>query len=149
MKLIGMVLSRLTPWKWIYLSFDGLLTLIKSVLSIVPIYWMTVFKLLAWVINEIDKIQRDFLWKGLDLEPKGIRLVAWKRICRLCNMGGWGILNLQESNRALLGKWWWEISFNLNSYWAKIIKDNYLTRNSTRIVFQTPPRNKSIFLGKS
>ncbi|XP_039138904.1 uncharacterized protein LOC120276247 [Dioscorea cayenensis subsp. rotundata] len=60
-KLIGMVRSRLTTWKASYLSLGGRLTLVNSVLSSMPVYWMSVFKLPAWVIKEIDKILRDFL----------------------------------------------------------------------------------------
>ncbi|XP_039113776.1 uncharacterized protein LOC120249345 [Dioscorea cayenensis subsp. rotundata] len=79
-KLTSMVCSRLSPWKAKYLSLGGRLTLINSVLSIVPVYWISVFKLPNWVIKEIDKIRRDFLCKGPDLGPKGIRLIAWDRI---------------------------------------------------------------------
>lgn len=75
-KLTGMVSSRLTPWKAIYLSLGGCLTLINLVLSTIPVYYISVFKLPTWVIQEIDKIRRDFLWKGLDLRSKGVRLVA-------------------------------------------------------------------------
>lgn len=70
------------------ISLGGHLTLINSVLSTISVNWMSVFKLPAWVIHDIDKIRRDFLWKGPDLSSNGIRLVAWKRICRPCNMGG-------------------------------------------------------------
>lgn len=122
--LIGLIQSRLTSWTAIYLSLGGRLTLINPVLSTIPIYWMSVFKL---VILEIDKIRRDFLWKGPDMGSKGIRLVAWKRICRPKNLGGWGIINLKEFNRALLGKWWWKIATNPISCWAKIINTNYNT----------------------
>lgn len=92
--LIETVCYRLSPWKAIYLFLGGRLTLLNSVLWIVLVYWMFVFKLPAWVIKDIGRIRRDFKWKDPDLGPKGIRLVAWKKICRPRNMGGWGILNL-------------------------------------------------------
>lgn len=90
---------------------------------------MSVFKLPAWVIQDIDKIRTDFLWKGPDLGSNRIRLVEWKRICRPRNIGGWTILNLHEFNKALLGKWWWKITSNPNSCWAKIINANYSIKN--------------------
>lgn len=65
---------------------------------------MLILKLLAWVILEIDKIRRDFLWKGPELGSKGVRVIAWKRICHPRNMVGWGIHDLNEFNLALLGK---------------------------------------------
>ncbi|XP_039138867.1 uncharacterized protein LOC120276209 [Dioscorea cayenensis subsp. rotundata] len=144
-KLIGAVRSRLTPWKANYLSLGGRLTLINSVLSTVPVYWMSVFKLPAWVIKDIDQFRRDFLWKGPDLGSKGIRLVAWNRITRPKDMGGWGILNLSDFNIALLGKWSWKLSCNPNCGWAKIIYINYLNRSPTGVLSYTPPRNKSFF----
>ncbi|XP_039137399.1 uncharacterized protein LOC120274928 [Dioscorea cayenensis subsp. rotundata] len=109
------------------------------------VYWMSVFKLPAWVIHEIDKIRRDFLWKGPDLGSKGIRLIAWKRICRPRSMGGWGILDLHEFNKALLGKWWWKFITTPNSCWSNIIRANYFNCDSPSILYSQPPRNKSFF----
>ncbi|XP_039129471.1 uncharacterized protein LOC120265593 isoform X2 [Dioscorea cayenensis subsp. rotundata] len=109
LKLILMVLSKLMSLKANYLYLGGHLTLMNWVLSSVPSYWMSVFKLPVWVIKEINKIRRDFLWKGPDLGAKGISLVDLKRICKPRELGGWRILNLFEFNKPLLGKWWWKI----------------------------------------
>ncbi|XP_039120942.1 uncharacterized protein LOC120257548 [Dioscorea cayenensis subsp. rotundata] len=106
---------------------------------------MSVFKLPAWVIKEIDKIRRDFLWRGPGLGPKGIRLIAWNRITRPKDMAGWGILNLQTFNIALLSKWWWKLSGNPTGGWAKTIHDNYILKDTNGILFHIPPRNKSFF----
>lgn len=106
---------------------------------------MSIFKLPVWVSNEIDQNRRDFLWKGHVFGCKGIQLVAWNRICRPREMGGWGILNLQDFNKALLGKWWWRIISNDNSCWLKIINFNYLKGGSPESLFHIPPRNKSLF----
>ena len=135
-----MVRAKLTFWKANYLSLGGRLTLLNSVLSSIPTYWMSVFKLPVWVVKEIDKIYRDFFWKGPELGPKGMRLVAWSRICRPRNMGGWGILNIQEFNKALLGKWWWKIHSEQNSCWLKVIHLNYLNKASLGLLFHTPHR---------
>jgi len=144
-KLINMVKARLSPWKAIYLSLGGRLSLINFVLSTVPVYWMSVFKLPAWVICDIDKIRRDFLWKGPDLKAKGARLIAWKRICRPRHMGGWGILNLQDFNNALLGKWWWKIASSPNGCWRHILIANYSISKPPGALFHSLPRNKSFF----
>lgn len=68
--LIETIRARLSSWKAIYLSLGGRLTLLNSVLLIVLVYWMSVFKLSAWVIKDIDRIRREFLYKGPDLDPK-------------------------------------------------------------------------------
>ncbi|XP_039115891.1 uncharacterized protein LOC120251437 [Dioscorea cayenensis subsp. rotundata] len=106
---------------------------------------MSIFKLPAWVIKDIDKIRRDFLWKGPNLGSKEVRLIAWSKITRLRDMGGWGILNLQTFNNALLGKWWWKLTCNPNSNWAKIINANYSISDTVGVLSHTPPRNKSFF----
>lgn len=106
LKLTSLVRSKLLSWRAIYLSLGDHLILLNLVLSFIPTYWIFVFKLLAWVIKEIDKIRRDFLWKEPDLGSKETWLVAWDRLCRPCNMGEWGILNLKSFNKSLLAKWW-------------------------------------------
>ncbi|XP_039136364.1 uncharacterized protein LOC120273726 [Dioscorea cayenensis subsp. rotundata] len=123
--LITKVRGRLASWKSSYLSIGGRLTLVNSVLLVVPTYWMSLFRLPKWVIKAIDRIRRDFLWSGPDIDHPGCRLVAWNNICRAKEQGGWGILALSSFNLALLGKWRWKV-FN-DSPWggAKILRFNY------------------------
>lgn len=99
LKFILLVGSRLISWKANYLFLWGRLTLLNSVLSSIPTYWMSVFKLPLLVSNEIDRVSRDFLGKRPELGPKGICLVAWSRICKPRKMGGWCILNIQISTK--------------------------------------------------
>lgn len=77
MKLILMVCIKLTSWKANYLSLGGCLTLINSIISLIPTYWMSVFHLPSWVMKELDGIYKDFLWKGPELGLKGFCLIAW------------------------------------------------------------------------
>ena len=53
-----------------YLSKGGLLTLIKSTLSNIPTYFLSLFPIPAAVAHRMEKMQRDFLWGGLDDEFK-------------------------------------------------------------------------------
>lgn len=132
-------------WKATYLSLGGCLTLINSVLTSIQTYWMSEFHLPIWVVKEIDKIRRDFLRKEPKFGPKGFHLIAWRRVCRPHEMGGWEILNLHEFNIALLGKWWWKIYSGQKCWWSKIINFNYLSRGPWGPMFHLPPRNKSFF----
>jgi hypothetical protein len=52
---------RLAPWKRMYLSKGGRIALIKSTLSNLPTYMMSLFPIPASVAKQIEKIQRDFL----------------------------------------------------------------------------------------
>jgi hypothetical protein len=52
---------RLAGWKKLYLSKGGRVTLIKSTLSNLPTYYLSLFPVPVSVANRIEKIQRDFL----------------------------------------------------------------------------------------
>ena len=52
---------RLAGWKRLYLSKGGRVTLIKSTLSNLPTYFLSLFHILAVVANRIEKFQQNFL----------------------------------------------------------------------------------------
>jgi hypothetical protein len=104
-----LVARRLAPWKRIYLSKGGRVTLIKSTLSNLPTYMMSLYPIPALVAKRIEKIQRDFLWGGLNDEAK-IHLVEWDKVCSPMDEGGLGIRNIRRFNQALLGKWLWRFA---------------------------------------
>jgi hypothetical protein len=82
--------KRLAGWKHFYLSKGGRLTLIKSTLLNLPTYYLSLFPVPKSVARRIEKLQRDFLWGGLDEEPK-FHLVHWKKVCE--PLYGWGPRN--------------------------------------------------------
>ena len=52
---------RLAGWKRSYLSKGGRVTLIKSTLSNLPTYFLSLFPIPTVVANRIEKLQRNFL----------------------------------------------------------------------------------------
>ena len=52
---------KLADWKKLYLSKGGRLTLLKSTLSNLPTYFLSLFTSPTHVANKIEKLQRDFL----------------------------------------------------------------------------------------
>lgn len=96
------VRSKLTTWKANLISLGGRLTLVNSVLSVIPNYWMSIFKLPCCVIKYINKIRRDFQLSGPEIDHTKMWLVKWHHICRPRDQGGWGILNLEIFNTMLL-----------------------------------------------
>jgi hypothetical protein len=86
---------RLANLKMLYLSKDGRSTLIKSTLSNLPTYFMSLFHLLTSVANRIEKLQRDFSMGRLDEEFK-YHLVSWFKVCTPISEQGLGVRNLLE-----------------------------------------------------
>jgi len=62
--LLDKIGAKLPRWKGRFLSSAGRETLVKTVLSSQPIYHMTVFPKLKWLIKRIDRMRRSFLWRG-------------------------------------------------------------------------------------
>ena len=62
--------KRLARWKGQYLSKGGRATLIRSTLSNLSIYFMSLLKLPSLVRRRLEQIQRDFLCGGGNLERK-------------------------------------------------------------------------------
>lgn len=97
--------ARLASWKRKLLSFGGRLTLIKSSLSNLPVYYLSLFKLPQSVAKEFESIQVAFLWGGSDLKRK-IHLVKWDEVTKRKDKGGLGIRSVKDKNDCLLAKWW-------------------------------------------
>jgi hypothetical protein len=53
--------GRLPGWKRNFMCYPGRELLVKTVLSAMPTYFMTVFKMLKWAHSKIDKYRRSFL----------------------------------------------------------------------------------------
>ena len=62
--------KRLASWKLQYISKGGRATLIRSSLSSLPIYHLSLFRAPLKVCARLERIQRQFLWGGSDLEKK-------------------------------------------------------------------------------
>ncbi|GKC04381.1 hypothetical protein Tco_0995991 [Tanacetum coccineum] len=70
---ISKVSSRLSKWKLKLLSIGGRLTLLKSVLTSIPLYHMSIFKVPIGVLNHLESIRRNFFY-GVDCSD---RKLAW------------------------------------------------------------------------
>ena len=98
------VRRRLALWKRQYISKRGRVTLIKSTLASMPIYQMSIFRMPKVVARRLEKVQRDFLWGGRNMEG-AIHLVKWEVVCKDKDKGELGLWKLAMLNKALLGKW--------------------------------------------
>ncbi|XP_071720790.1 uncharacterized protein [Rutidosis leptorrhynchoides] len=65
--------KRLADWKCKTISFGGRLTLIKSVLTNLPLYYFSLFKAPVGFLKELEGLRRDFFWGGSGEQKK----MAW------------------------------------------------------------------------
>ncbi|GJU05212.1 RNA-directed DNA polymerase, eukaryota, reverse transcriptase zinc-binding domain protein [Tanacetum coccineum] len=65
--LIDRFRSRLSTWKASLLSIGGRLTLIKSVLGSLGIYYLSIFRAPESVLNDLERIRSTFIWELLTL----------------------------------------------------------------------------------
>ncbi|RVX18327.1 putative ribonuclease H protein [Vitis vinifera] len=115
------VRRRLALWKRQYISKGGRVTLIKSSLASMSIYQMSIFRMPKMVARRLEKVQRDFLWGGGNMEGK-THLVNWEVVCTDKAKGGLGIRKLALLNKALLGKWIWRYACDKDNLWKQVIK---------------------------
>ncbi|KAK1313475.1 hypothetical protein QJS10_CPA06g01301 [Acorus calamus] len=90
---------RLEGWKGKILSFGGLLTLLQAVLSNLPVFLLSMFKVPEGVLQKLDGIRRRFLWSGANGEGRKAHMVRW--------------------DLALLSKWRWRWLSNRGLLWCR------------------------------
>lgn len=80
--------------------------LIKSTLSSIPTYYMSLFNRPSQVIGMMERLQRDFPWNVAD-GAKKFQFVQWEFVTSPKQWGGLGVKDLKTFNKAHLGKWLW------------------------------------------
>ncbi|XP_028084312.1 uncharacterized protein LOC114285459 [Camellia sinensis] len=124
----------LNCWKRKILFFAGRLTLIKSALSSLPVYYLSLFKMPEGMAHEIEKIEVTFLLGGNGLKRK-VHLVKWVEITKSIAQGGLGIRRIRDVNACLLLKWWWKFVNQILALWGKVIAASIKLRDKFLSLF--------------
>lgn len=120
--------NKLSSWKARLLSRAGRLTLIKSVLNSLPVYFMSLSKIPKLIALKIVKLQRRFLWGESSNGRMCVPSVSWSSIELPKELGGLGVGNILMKNLILLFKWWWRFSDSDLPLWKKILSSIYKIR---------------------
>ncbi|GKA41711.1 RNA-directed DNA polymerase, eukaryota, reverse transcriptase zinc-binding domain protein, partial [Tanacetum coccineum] len=120
-EIVNNILTRLSKWKLKTLSIGGRLTLLKSVLGSLPIYHMSLFKVPAKVLLNMESIRCHF-FNGIEHNGKKPIWVKWNKVLASKEKGGLGVSSFYALNRALLFKWVWRFCTQQSALWTKIIK---------------------------
>ncbi|KAJ9552562.1 hypothetical protein OSB04_016607 [Centaurea solstitialis] len=101
--------NKLASWKAKTMSFDGRLTLVKSVLGSLVLYYLSLFRAPRGVLIELERLRSRFFWGGgggdVGRESgKRVAWVNWARVFRNFDKGGLDVGSLEVSNTDLLVK---------------------------------------------
>jgi len=116
--------ARLSVRKWRFLSLVGRSYLINFVLTVVPLYYLSLFRAPESVCTRIIRIQSRFLW-GWGKVNKPISWVSWKDVCKAKEDGGLGCRDIRKFNHALLAKWKWCCISEEKGRWKELLGSKY------------------------
>ncbi|XP_074297173.1 uncharacterized protein LOC141627867 [Silene latifolia] len=111
---------KLSSWNNILLSSAGKLTLIRSVLSSLSLFYLLVFRIPVSVTSKLQSLMVHFWWNGTRIN-KSIHWCSKDFLSRPVGEGGLGLRNIGCFNQALLAKSAWRILSVPGSLISKVI----------------------------
>ncbi|KAK4267638.1 hypothetical protein QN277_024391 [Acacia crassicarpa] len=130
---IDRVKSKLAMWKVNCLSTAGRITMAKYVISSIPLYPMQVAQLPISVCQEVERLQRNFIW-GRNDESRGYHPVGWETVTQPKKYGGLGIKRLSVMNCAFGAKLAWALIRGSNSLWVEVMQKKYMYREGSSLL---------------
>eukprot|EP00253_Pinus_taeda_P030442 PITA_30442 len=122
--LVAKIEQRISHWSFKWLPRAGRLTLINSVLQAIPVFWAALTWIPKGVLHKIKQICSRFLWSGAK-EASVLPWVAWDKITRPKEWGGWGIKQLVDFSQSLAAKSGWRI-ITAENLWTRVVKRKYI-----------------------
>nr|GEV70261.1 RNA-directed DNA polymerase, eukaryota, reverse transcriptase zinc-binding domain protein [Tanacetum cinerariifolium] len=118
---ISKVSLRLSKWKLKLLLIGVRLSLLKSVLTSIPLYHMSIFKVPIGMLNNLESIRRNFFYEVDGLDRK-LAWIGWNMVLTSKKNGGLGVSSFFAHNHALIFKWVWRFLTDGSSLWNHFIK---------------------------
>jgi hypothetical protein len=99
------VAERLPTLKAGLMAHAGRTTLVKAVLSAIPIHVSIAVEIAPTIYKAIDKLRWAFIWMGSNTTSDGHCLVSWHKVARSQELDGLGVLDLVTLGYALCLRW--------------------------------------------
>lgn len=125
--LIDKINKKFNHWQTRVLNIAGRAELIKSVIHPMLLFWLQVSQFPASVIQRINSVCSNFLWKSKSHN------MSWNDVCKTKSEGGLGIKKIEDLAVATATKLLWNF-FNGNSLWAKWMHNRYCKKNNFWII---------------
>jgi hypothetical protein len=120
---------RLYSWGNKYISLEGLIVLLNSVLNSVHVFYLSLFKMPKRAVKKVVGIRKIFLFIGVRGGRKTC-WVKWRMVCQPRCMGGLGVRDIKLVNLCLQAKWRWRLFHDDSSFWKRVLVDKYGLRVS-------------------
>jgi len=123
------VRQRALSWSNRFLSGEGKQVLLKAVLSTIPSYAMSCFKLPISLCKRLQSTLTRFWWDS-NPDKKKMAWVDWKKLSLAKEEGGLGFREIATFNDALLSKIGWRLLKNPESLLAEVLLGKYCHSSS-------------------
>jgi len=121
---VNRIKSRLSGWQSWFLSFGDRLTLLKSILTALPVYALSFFKAPLGIISSIKSRLIKFFWGGSE-DHRKISWVGWRSVCLRKEYRGLGVRQMNVFNEAMLDKWCWRLLVDRVVLWYRVLVARY------------------------
>lgn len=122
--------QRVQNWCSKLLSKAGKTVLIRNVAQSLPAFSMSCFLIPKMLCQEMERIINNYWWTSYSTDKKGIKCMAWDKMCKAKCKSGLDFRSLHDFNLALLGKHVWNFLHNPSSLVARVYKAKYFQENS-------------------
>lgn len=145
-ELLQRVHARADGWKLCCLSRTGRLTLAQSVFGSLPIFYMQMERLPAWVHAELDKTMRRCVW-GTNGGGRGVHLLRWETLCLPKKHGGANLKPAKDMNQAMLVKLNWKLLTRMGNVWCSVLVAKYKIKEGDGAHFKVKQRASNVWRG--
>lgn len=127
--IVDRIRQKAHSWTTRFLSGAGKMVLLKTVLTAMPSYAMSCFKLPLSLCKQIQTVLTRFWW---DLTPEQKRMcwVSWDKLTLPKTVGGLGFRDIEHFNDALLAKLTWRLLKHPGSLLGQTLLGKYCKSTS-------------------